>query len=579
MRFQLIRVFTCLLMMGTAVVLATPKDMLLLELHDDIDYLNPLTTTAIIGAEISGQIYEPLARRNLNDFSKWDPKLAEKIEINEKERSVTVHLRKNVFWHPIEFPEDKELAKLRHPFTAADVLFTFAVLMNENTMVSTFRSFFKNGKGESRLRIEWDKKEPETLKFVWLEPYFNITSVLEIPILPQHVFNSYPDGSPVVMGLGGRVTDFAMSSVAESEEFAKVFNDHWANWKSACGTGPFRLKKWDTSMDEVELTRNINYWGKKPPFQTVLYRRWSNPMTAEMMTVNESVDERVDFLAISAERMALWSDVKLKSKALKKIVLPPLSTSYIGFNHQNLLFADKKVRQALRYAIDIPGMARSIYLGNARENLSILDSRSPYYDKSLSPYGYNPKRAIELLKEAGWSDSNEDGILDKRINGTLVDARFDLLAGADPLVQRITEILKDDWRKIGIQCDLNPMGFGLLLQKTGEKDFDAYFMGNTLDLIADPSPRFHGRFAELKNSDNWLQYSDSEMNGLLDQLVATVEEKEKTRLFAAIQKKIHEDQVILMLMARSPTLIADAELTGMHNLPFPPYRDLYLLTK
>jgi peptide/nickel transport system substrate-binding protein len=161
------------------------------------------------------------------------------------------------------------------------------------------------------------------------------------------------------------------------------------------GTGPYKFMAWERGRD-ITLLANEEYWGKKPLIKQFVVRVIPDPQTQISALQAGEVDLVLDLLP---EQSKL---------APKFISVPATEFSYIQFNAHKKEMADPRVRVALNLAVDKETLAKTIYLGHARPmDAQHLAKGMLGYNPKVKPYPYDPKRARQLLKEAGFPESVE----------------------------------------------------------------------------------------------------------------------------------------------------------------------------
>src|SRR5215467_3012643 len=230
-------------------------DWAVVRLEAEPDTLNPLISTLgvaryVMGGVNNSQIYELLMNYNSRDWGLSEPLLAEAPpEVSDDHLTYTITVRDGVKWHDGQ------------PFTAQDVLFTFKAAACPFSDTGHLRV--------SLTDISDIQVDGRSLRFSMSKPnVYNLANVANtLPIVAKHVFDpeglldgfSYKD----VIGPKGK-TD------PKIKRFAEQFNSNSAN-RAPVGTGPYKFEKWDSGR-EVVLTRNDDYWGKKPYLDKISYR-------------------------------------------------------------------------------------------------------------------------------------------------------------------------------------------------------------------------------------------------------------------------------------------------------------------
>lgn len=536
------------------------SDTLLLIYGSDPDTLNLITSNDSQSSTFQMFVYEPLAERTFDDPDTFEPVLAESWEFDEPTLTYTIHLRKGVMWHPIALPNGKELPP--REFTSKDVKFTFDCILNPQVEAAALRSYYDNPDAKNdaqRYKIKVTVVDKYTVKVKWTEPYLLATEfTLGIGIMPRHVYSVDENGEPISF-------DFA------SKEFADGFNNHWAN-TTMCGTGPMIFKEWRKEQ-EVTLERNPNYWGEPFYFSRIVYQYNSNPNTALQKTLQGDVD----WAGIPEKDLYIQSQdhPNVKAGKVKLVQYDYPGYRYMGYNLRRDFFKDAKVRWALSHAVPVDEIIGKLYYGLAVRVTGPFLPGSPANDPDLKPVEYNLEKARQLLDEAGWVDSDQDGTRDKIVAGEKVPARFDLMIYSDsPSYKSIAEIVQENCRKIGVEVILTPAKWPLMLQKLRKKEFDATILGWALSWRGDPFQIWHGSQADLPESSNSIGYANPEVDKLIETLRRTLDEKKQTELYREIHRLIYADQPYTFLFSEKATAGLNARIQNVKFYPIRPGYDM-----
>ncbi|HEX7317810.1 MAG TPA: ABC transporter substrate-binding protein [Pyrinomonadaceae bacterium] len=162
------------------------------------------------------------------------------------------------------------------------------------------------------------------------------------------------------------------------------------------GTGAFKFARYDESQQVVDLTANDDYWGGAPAVKQLRVRTILDPNTLQAELRSGGVD--------IAQVANLQPDVFVsfeKDANLKMAKFPGVNVVYLNFNAQDEVLKDPRVRQAISYAIDRQSIVKELLLDQARVAHSILPEQSWAYSPG-QVYNYDPKRAEQILDEAGY---------------------------------------------------------------------------------------------------------------------------------------------------------------------------------
>jgi ABC-type transport system substrate-binding protein len=539
------------------------SDTLILSYQDDPETVNAVTANDTVSEEFMRLVYESLADRKFSNPDVWEPMLAESWTFDEKNLEYTIHLRKGVKWQPITLPSGKELPATE--FTARDVKFTFDCILNKNVEAAHTRSYYEDPEATDdahkfKIKVSLVRGDPYTIKVKWLKPYFNAEEfTLGIPIIPRHVFSVDAKGDPISF-------DFT------SKEFAKGFNDHWANRKM-CGTGPMIFKEWVRDQ-RVVLERNPNYWGKPFYFSRLVYRHIQNPNTAVQQLLQNATDWNLNGISEKDLYLQSKSHPNVVSKKVNLVEYRYPGYRYLGYNLKRPFFQDKQVRWAIGHAIPLDSIIANIYHGLAERITGPFLPGTKGNDTSLPLMDYDLDKARKLLDEAGWKLAEGDSFRSKMVKGQKVDARFDLIIySGQPAYASIATIIKENCRKIGVDVKISATNWALMLRKLNEKEFDACILGWAMSWKDDPYQIWHGSQANINESSNHVGYQNPQVDKLIEQLRITMDADKQAEIYRKIHRLIYDDQPYTFLFIDKMTAAYDARLENVKTYPIRPCID------
>src|SRR4030095_10241828 len=193
-------------------------DTLMLYYNNDPNTINPITSNDTVSEDFQRWVVDYLADRKFSNPDEWEPVLAEKWEFDDKNLEYTIPLRQGVKWHPSKFPDGTPIPAKE--FTADDVKFTFDVILNKNVDAASLRSYYEDADAKQdadKIKIKVTQVDKYTIKVKWKKPYFQAQEfTLGVAMIPKHIFSVDAKNEPISLDI-------------QSEEFAKGFNDHWAN--------------------------------------------------------------------------------------------------------------------------------------------------------------------------------------------------------------------------------------------------------------------------------------------------------------------------------------------------------------
>jgi len=331
------------------------------------------------------------------------------------------------------------------------------------------------------------------------------------------------------------------------------------------------LQDWSKAK-HVILERNPDYWGKPYYFSRAVYEYIQNPETVRQQVLQGDLD----WAGIPEK------DLYLKAKSHPNVVagkVIPLeyvypAYRYIGYNLKREFFKDKRVRLALAHAVQVDELIKNVLKGLATRTTGISLRNSPNYDSTLPEIPYDLDKARQLLSEAGWEDSDGDGLRDKTIGGKKFVARFDLLIyNASPTFTTIAEVIKEDCRKIGVEVLVTRSEWNFMLQKLRKKDFDAAMLGWALSWKLDPLQIFHSSQADVPDSSNSISYRNPEVDKLIEELRMTVDVKRQREIYLQLHRLIYDDQPYTFLFSELRTGFYNGRLKNVKTYDLKPCVD------
>ncbi len=441
--------------------------------------LDPITSNEMISVRVSELLFNGLV--GINEKQEVVPELAERWEGSKDGLTYTFFLRHDVLWHP----KDDQPAK---PFTADDVVFTYNIMMNPKTVTPL------------KVRYEFiesvKKVDEYTVQFTLKRPILNALAKFTFKIIPR-----FGPANPVYLT---REDPFVQDPI---------------------GTGPYMLKN-VTTDGEIVMVANDNYFKGRPHINKFVSKPFAdqNIMTQAMM-----------FNAIDMIVQVNPRDIP-EIQGDRRFILQPynaLSYSFFGYNCRNPLLADKRVRQAFTYAINRQEMLDSFFNGQGTIISGPFAPGSWAYNLDVKPIPYDPQRAIELLKEAGFTPG-PDGIMQKDGKKLVLTLKVPIEKESES-VKRVVLAFQNYLKNIGVTINVQFQEWQAWKQDVfHDHDFDIVFASWVFDDSADISSLFHSsEIGAWKN--NFIGYSNPEVDSLIAESKLTLDyEKRRT-----INRKLH----------------------------------------
>lgn len=432
----------------------TPEygDMYVASSIGDATYLNPILATDSASGDINGLIYNGLVKYDKDLKLVGD--LAESWTISPDGLAITFLLRKNVLWHD------------GMPFTAEDVKFTYEKLIDPAV---------KTPYGADYLIVK-DLKVTGlyTVRVTYKEPFAPALESWGIGLVPKHI---YEKGD---------------------------FNENPANRKPI-GTGPFKFKEWKTD-EKIVLEANPAYFDGMPYMKRYVYRIIPDQSVQFLELRNESIDE------MSTLTPDQWKAYPEFFKHYNKFRYPAFQYTYLAFNLLNPVFADKRFRQAVAYAVNKSDIINGVLLGMGKAATGPFPPQSWAYNPDVKDYEYNPEKARQLLSELGWHDTDGDGYLEK--NGRTLE--FTILTNQGNKLRSLSaEIIQSHLKRVGMKVNVRIVEWSTFIHRfIDKKDFDAVILGWNLSRDPDQYSIWNSKQTG-EGQYNFISYNNPEIDNLL----------------------------------------------------------------
>ena len=337
-----------------------------------------------------------------------------------------------------------------HIFDAGDVRFTYEAIMDPKNLSPRTADY------EPIKEVE--VLDSLTVRIVYKRLYSPALGTWGMGILPEHILNQEALKKEAER-LGKDPDKFSMR---QSE-----FDRH------PMGCGPFVFKEWKSDQF-IDLDRFEDYWEGSPHYKRYVMRIIPDLLTQEMEFYAGTLDS-YQVQPHQVERLK-------KDPRFQSFSGTSFGYTYIGYNMRRAPFNDVRVRRALGMAIDVNKIIDYVLYNQGERITGPFPKQTDYYDHKVQPLPYDPKGALDLLKEAGWL-RNEEGWLEK--DGKRLEFTLITNSGND-IRKAILAIAQDGWKQIGVNVRTDILEWSVFIQERVHKlDFDALILGWVMGIDPD----------------------------------------------------------------------------------------------
>ncbi|HYH10635.1 MAG TPA: ABC transporter substrate-binding protein [Thermoanaerobaculia bacterium] len=484
----------------------TPVDggTLLRRLDIDVVTLNPIVSSTRNDRLVTQYLFTPVIHldRNLQPI----PGLADSWEISDDGLTYRFQLNKKA-----TFSDGK-------PVRASDLVFTLRKIVDPAAEAVQVSGSFEQ-MDISRTRALDD----HTVEIVFKQPLATqLTRFNDVLVLPEH---AYAAGN-----------------------FRKDYND------TALGSGPYKLVKREVGK-EIVLERRTDYWGDRPHIQRVIWKVIVDHAVAFNAVKRGEIDETF-VTSDSWQRERTDPDL---TKFLDFHRFYTLNYNHINWNTRHPILSDKRVRRALAMCLPIDTIVNDLYHGTARAMSGPFTPDEWAYNPTVPVIRYDLDAARQLLAQAGWKDTNGDGVLDK-------DARplaFELLImSGSSTAKTIAQMLQAEGKKAGVQIEITMMDGAAAIPHIMAGKHEAAYLSWDLDPDPDPYAMFHSSQAPPRGQ-NFGFYANAEADKIMEQARRELDIGKRKELFWRLHELLAEDQPYLWIVQVSDKRAVNKRVRGV----------------
>lgn len=451
--------------------------------------LSPLSSSDTYSQGVHSYVFETLLDRDIKTYE-WKPALATEWTISPDKRVFEYKIREGVKWH-----DGKE-------FTAEDVKYSYDVMFTDDWKAVQVRPYYESIKSVEVL----DKYR---IRFTVKDDYFqNFDVCSTLTILPKHFYTN-PDNK-------------------------KEFN------RKLIGTGPYLLSKYDKGQ-KIIMVQNPDWWGRgvEEEKKTNLIKKINLRLVQDENVALELLKKGdIDFMGFRPEAFVKKTTGDVWEKKITKVKTEnktPKGYSFIGFNLKHPILKDREVRKALSLLFNRPMMLDKFEFNLSEFATGPIYVQSDYASSNVRPIPFDPNEALKVLTNAGWKDTDKDGLLDKVINGKKTPLSITIMEPSLDIIKYLT-VFKEDASKVGVEINIKNIEWNSFVKLLDEKNFEAVRLawgGGSVEW--DPKQIWHSS-SIAGASSNFISYSNPQVDKLIDE-ARTLYDRDKR---IVLLQKVHE---------------------------------------
>lgn len=474
----------------------------------DISGFIPEVTSDSASHEAASYLFNSLIRYDKD--IRLEGELAKSWEVSPDEKRIVFHLHKGVKWHD------------GVPFTSADVLFTYRKIIDPKTPTAYAESYKQVRRASA--------PDPYTFVVEYGRPYAPaLDSWASLSILPKHLLEKYEDISRSPL-----------------------------NKEHPIGTGPFRFVEWKPG-DRTVFDANPDYFEGRPYLSRVVTRVIPDQATMFL----ELKSGGIDAMTLTPLQYARQTDTPEFRARFHRYRYLPFAYTYLGFRLSHPFFSDRRVRQAIAYAVDKKEIITGVLFGLGVEATGPYKPGTWMYNPNVKRYPHDPERAKALLAEAGWKPGR-DGILER-------DGKkfaFTVLTNAgNESRAKTAAIIQQNLAAVGIRMEIRTVEWAAFINEFIDKRrFDAVVLGWSTG----PEPDQYDIWSSTKTGPkelNFVGFRNAEVDRLLEEGRRTFDREKRKRAYFRLQEILAEEQPYVFLYVPQALSAYAARIHGIKPAP------------
>ncbi len=318
------------------------------------------------------------------------------------------------------------------------------------------------------------------------------------------------------------------------------------------GTGPFKFER-QTEDQEITLVKNRDYWGDVPEIDKLEFKVVPDAISRVIALESGDLDMALNLAESETKRLQHKEGITIHRTV-------NTFTDFIQFNTRRKPFDDLRLRRAVAHAIDTEQLVETILEGVGKPAKGRpISPVMMYFDEDLNPYEYDPSKARGLIDQAGWKDTDGDGIAEKNgkpLRGILlVSENISTGSGGRTLV--IAEAIQGALRKIGMHIQIKQLELGAALRAERDGKFD--MLMRTGFYVWSSYPR-HFYLHYSKNI--YSHFSNQHFDRLIAEADAAIDPAIQRELYVELQRQTLELLPAFYLVHREKVVAAGPRVKG-----------------
>jgi len=509
------------------------ENTLVYQVLQEPDNLHPTNGKTLMRSEV--MLYTQYFLINIDYYSnKLRPSLVKSLPVySQKDMSYTYELRDEPTWDNGD------------RLSVDDIIFSLKAYKCPFTQNDFFKPYLENMSD-----IVVDAANPRMFTIKVKKPYIQDVAIWGDIIIMQRKFHDPQNvlANYTIAQLSTK--DFDKIAKSDVKEWSKEFNaeDVGFDPKKLNGLGAYKVAEWQQGQ-YLTLVKKANHWTKNSndAFETaypekIIFKINQDPNSNILEFKKQSFDASTTLATKSL--FALQQDSLFNSNYNSQFT-NTYNYSYAAFNTKpdgvknKKLFNDVKVRKAMCMLVPYEQINKVVYMGQYKRQEGPVCHYKKEFNKDLKATEYNFNEAVKLLANAGWKDTDADGVLDKTIDGVKTPFEFSLNVYAGiPDWQDFALLMAGEMKKAGIVVNVTPLDVPTVLEKAHTHNFDMMLSVWTTSVAPEDYTQIWHSQSWTDNGDNYSGFGTPESDALIDSMKYEMDDAKRIAMDGRFQQMV-----------------------------------------
>ncbi len=447
------------------------------------------------------------------------------------------------------------------PITGHDYAFTMKMIFNPKMLTQRFAAWIDYIRD-----VKVDEANPKKFTVYTARHYLiDVEALSNYIILPKHLYD--PEGIMDNFNLPDLTNAEKARQLADEDprlqQIADVYHDPKYSRDVFHGSGPYKMVEW-VEGQMIAFEKKENWWGDKiadaNPMLTAYPKRIEfKPIPDNGAAMVALQDDQIDVMSeVDSKEFLEARDQEFLKDKFNFFTPNRMSVFFIVLNTESPKLNDKRVRRALAHCYDMEEVIRVTYEGLAERVVGPFLPIKSYFNSNLAFIEKDLEKARALLAEAGWADSNNNGIVDKNIDGELTELSLEYLYSPKvPFQDNLSQLLVNAAQQIGIEIVRVPVELNEKRERLKARNFELNGSGAGANPVPDDPKQFWHCDSAKPGGSNYSGFCVEAADELIENIRNERDPAKRDDYYRALQQIIYDEQPMIFLFTPKNKVIVN----------------------